>query len=214
MTARSAAAKLLALALLLLWPAAHVAEAAGPLSIVVLGDSLAAGLGLPAGQAFPARLEARLRARGVAVEVRNAGVSGDTSRAGLERLDWAVPEGTDAVILELGANDALRGIEPAETRANLAAILQRLRQRRIAVLIAGMRAPPNLGGQYAQAFNRIFPELAAEYGAALYPFLLEGVAADPALNQADGMHPNAAGADRIAERLADPVERLIKQLRP
>ena len=187
--------------------------AADPLRIVALGDSLTAGYGLDAEASFPARLEAELRARGHDVEVSNAGVSGDTSRGGLERLDWAVPEGTDAVILELGANDALRGIEPAATRANLDAIVERLVERGIAVLLAGMQAPPNLGDDYSEDFNAMFPDLAERHDVLLYPFFLDGVAADRSLNQSDGMHPNAAGVDVIVEGMIEPVEALIAATR-
>jgi acyl-CoA thioesterase-1 len=181
---------------------------------VALGDSLTAGYGLDAEASFPVRLEAALKARGHDVAVINAGVSGDTSRGGLERLDWAVPDGTDAVIVELGANDALRGIEPDVTRANLEGILERLAERDIAVLIAGMRAPPNLGEDYAAAFNAIYPDLARRFDVPLYPFFLEGVAAQGKLNQSDGMHPNEAGVEAIVERIIEPVEALIAAAGP
>src|SRR5204862_4532638 len=141
-----------------------------PVRIVVLGDSLSAGLGLPAQDTLPAKLERALRAKGVAVEIQNAGVSGDTAAGGLARLDWSVPDGTDAVILELGANDALRGADPKQTRAALNAIIRRLKERRIAVLLAGMLAPRNLGEDYARGFDPIYPELAAAHGLVLYPF--------------------------------------------
>lgn len=182
--------------------------------IVALGDSLTAGYGLDAEASFPVRLEAALKARGHDVEVINAGVSGDTSRGGLERLDWAVPDGTDAVIVELGANDALRGIEPDVTRANLEAILERLVERGIAVLIAGMQAPPNLGEAYATEFNAIYPDLAERYDVPLYPFFLAGVAAERKLNQSDGMHPNEAGVEAIVERMIEPVEALLSAAKP
>jgi acyl-CoA thioesterase-1 len=201
---------LAALALLIAGPA----YGADPLRIVALGDSLTAGYGLDAEASFPVRLEGELRARGHDVEVSNAGVSGDTSRGGLERLDWAVPEGTDAVIVELGANDALRGIEPAATRANLNAIVERLVARGIAVLLAGMQAPPNLGDDYVAAFNAIFPDLAERHAVLLYPFFLDGVAAERSLNQSDGIHPNEAGVDVIVERMVEPVEALIAAARP
>lgn len=183
------------------------------LRIVAFGDSLTAGYGLIESEAFPARLEAALRARGLDVAVVNAGVSGDTSRGGLERLDWTLAENPDLMIVELGANDALRGIHPAETRANLAAILGRLKDRGIPTLLAGMRAPPNLGEDYGREYEAIFPELAEEYGAELYPFFLEGVAADPRLNLQDGMHPNAAGVERIVEGIVGPVAGMIARLR-
>ena len=203
------AATLAALALLLANPVA----AAETVRIVALGDSLTAGYGLDGEDSFPTVLEAELRERGHDVEVVNAGVSGDTTRGGLERLDWAVPDGTDAVIIELGANDALRGVEPSATRANLEAIVERLVERRIAVLLAGMRAPPNLGEDYAAAFNAIYPDLAERYGLLLYPFFLEGVAAERHLNQSDGMHPNEAGVEAIVERMIEPVEALIAAAR-
>jgi acyl-CoA thioesterase-1 len=187
--------------------------AAEPVRIVALGDSLTAGYGLDAEKSFPAVLEARLRERGHDVEVANAGVSGDTTSGGAERLDWAVPEGTDAVILELGANDALRGIDPAETRANLERMVERLVEREIAVLLAGMQAPPNLGDDYAAQFNAIFPELAKRHDVLLYPFFLAGIAGERQLNQADGMHPNEAGVEAIVERMIEPVEALIAAAR-
>jgi acyl-CoA thioesterase-1 len=179
------------------------------LHLVVLGDSLSAGLGLPADAAFPARLERALRQKGLAVEVANAGVSGDTASDGLARLDWSVPEGTDAVILELGANDALRGLDPALTRKALAAILDRLRQRHIPVLLCGMLAPRNLGEDYDRRFDAIYSDLAAQHGVLLYPFFLDGVATDPKLNQRDGMHPTAAGVNVIVERILPKVQELI-----
>jgi acyl-CoA thioesterase-1 len=183
--------------------------AAAPFSLVVLGDSLSAGLGLPAAEAFPARLEAALKAGGRDVAVTNAGVSGDTASDGLARLDWSVPAGTGAVLVELGANDALRGVPPGVTRAALDGILARLAERRIPALLAGMIAPPNLGPDYAAAFNPIYADIAKAHGAALYPFFLDGVAADPALNQEDHMHPNAAGVDEIVKRILPAVEMLI-----
>jgi acyl-CoA thioesterase-1 len=183
-----------------------------PVRIVVLGDSLSAGYGLPGSAAFPARLEQALRAKGLKVSVTNAGVSGDTASDGLARLDWSVPEGTDAVILELGANDALRGIDPAVTRRALTAILARLRQRNIAVLLCGMLAPPNLGADYGRKFDAIYPALASAEGVPLYPFFLDGVAAVAKLNQADGMHPTAAGVDMIVARITPQVEALIARV--
>jgi acyl-CoA thioesterase I len=184
-----------------------------PLKIVALGDSLTAGYGLPAETAFPVKLERALAAKKFAVEIANAGVSGDTASDGLARLDWSVPEGTDAVILELGANDALRGIDPQLTRAALEAILRRLQQRRIAVLLVGMRAPRNMGADYVRAFDAIFPDLAAACGSVFYPFFLDGIATDPALNQPDGLHPTAAGVDAIVARLLPKAEELIARAR-
>jgi acyl-CoA thioesterase-1 len=183
-----------------------------PLRIVVLGDSLAAGFGLAASDALPAKLERALKAKGLAVTIENAGVSGDTAAGGLARLDWSVGAGTDAVILELGANDALRGSDPKATRAALEAIITRLKQRGIAVLLAGMLAPRNFGPDYVQAFDAIYPELAAAHGLVLYPFILEGIAGDRALNQSDGIHPTAAGVDVMVKGLLPKVEDLIARL--
>ena len=174
---------------------AHAQER--PVRIVALGDSLTTGLGLPANQAFPLRLQAALKAKGIVAEVADAGVSGDTAANGLARLDWAVPEKTDAVIVALGANDMLRGINPAVTRKALEDILRRLGERKIPVLLAGMRAAPNFGEDFGKNFESIYPQLAAKYDALLYPFLLDGVAADAKLNQRDGIHPTAAGVDRM-----------------
>jgi acyl-CoA thioesterase I len=184
-----------------------------PVKIVALGDSLTAGYGLPADQAFPIKLQAALAAKGIATEIANAGVSGDTASGGLARLDWSVPDGTDAVILELGANDALRGIDPKVTRAALEAALARLQARHIPVLLCGMLAPRNMGSDYATAFDGIYPDLAAKYGAVLYPFFLEGVATQPKLNQRDGLHPTAAGVDVIVEKILPSVQRLVAEAR-
>ncbi|MGO9698854.1 MAG: arylesterase [Xanthobacteraceae bacterium] len=184
-----------------------------PLKIVALGDSLTAGLGLPEKDGFVTRLQAALTAKGIAAAVVNAGVSGDTTAGGLARLDWSVPEGTDAVILELGANDMLRGFKPQVTREALDAILQRLKDRHIAVLLCGMRAAPNLGGDFARSFEPIYHELAAKYGVLLYPFFLDGVAGDRSLNQHDGLHPTAAGVDTIVAGILPKVEELISRVR-
>jgi len=180
---------------------------------VALGDSLTAGYGLPADAPFPVRLARALGAKGEAADIINAGVSGDTASDGLSRLDWSVPEGTDAVILELGANDALRGVPPAVTRGALEAILRRLQQRRIAVLLAGMLAPPNLGAEFTDAFDAIFPDLASRYDVVFYRFFLDGVVADPTLNQGDGLHPTAAGVDVIVMKMLPKVEELIAKVR-
>lgn len=184
-----------------------------PVKLAVLGDSLTAGFGLPAPAAFPARLEQALKSKGVAVDVHNAGVSGDTASGGLARLDWSVPEGTDAVIVELGGNDALRGIDPKVTRAALDSILRRLKARGLPVLLAGMQAPRNLGPDYAREFDRIFPELAASHGVALYPFFLEGVATNARFTLGDGLHPNQAGVDVIVQGILPQVEQLIARVR-
>ncbi len=185
------------------------ARAAGATRIVALGDSLTAGYGLKSRDAFPARLQAALAAHGLAVEVVNAGVSGDTTAGGLRRLDWVLAEKPDAVIVELGANDARRGIHPRTTYANLDAILKRLRAERVAVLLAGMYAPPNLGRDYGALFNGVFPTLAKRHGVDLYPFFLDGVALRPSLNQPDGLHPNARGVAVIVERILPYVKRLV-----
>jgi acyl-CoA thioesterase-1 len=184
-----------------------------PLTIVALGDSLTAGFGLPAEAAFPARLERALHARGYNVSIMNAGVSGDTASGGLARLDWSVPPGTNAVILELGANDALRGIDPKITKAALDQILAKLAARHIPVLLAGMLAPPNMGADFVHEFDAIYPALASTHRVVLYRFFLDGVAANAGLNQSDGMHPNAAGVDIIVKRMLPSVEKLIARAR-
>lgn len=185
--------------------------------IVMFGDSLTAGYGLPAAASVPVRLEAELRAEGVKARVINAGVSGDTTTGGRSRLEWvlagAADGAPDLVILELGANDALRGVDPEITRENLDAMLSFLKEHRIPVLLSGMYAPPNMGAEYGAEFNRIYPELAAAHGVPLDPFFLEGVAAQAGLNQSDGMHPNEAGAAHIAARLAPIVARLLREER-
>ena len=190
-------------------PAFAQSAASAPATIVVLGDSLSAGLGLPSTDAFPAKLEKALKDKGLNVAIGNAGVSGDTSSGGLDRLDWSVPVGTQGVMLELGANDALRGTDPKVTRAALEEILKRLKARHIAVLLCGMIAPPNYGTEYAAQFNAIYPDLAKMYQVPLYPFFLEGVAANTKLNQADGMHPTAAGVAMIVEHILPAVEAFL-----
>jgi len=190
----------------------HARAAEHPVNIVALGDSLTAGYGLAANDAFPAQLQRALIAKGLAVNMVNAGVSGDTAAGGLARLDWSVPDGTDAVILELGANDALRGFDPAITRKALDTMLRRFQARKISVLLCGMVAPPNLGVEYGRAFNSIYPDLATQTGAILYPFFLTGVAANPKLNQSDGLHPTAAGVAVIVERIMPDVEQLIARV--
>ncbi len=192
---------------------ARAASGEQPVKIVVLGNSISAGHGLPADAAFPAKLSAALKAKGEAVTVVNAGVSGDTASGGLSRLDWSVPSGTDAVILELGANDALRGIDPALTKKALDAILTKLAARHISVLLAGMKAPRNMGPDYVRQFDAIYPALASTHSVVFYPFILDGVAADPKLNQGDGMHPNAAGVDVIVARILPQVETLMARAR-
>jgi acyl-CoA thioesterase-1 len=182
---------------------------AQPYRIVGFGDSLMAGYGLGPGEAFPEKLQAALRKKGHDVVIANAGVSGNTTGDGLSRLDWSVPDGTQLVILELGANDMLRGVAPAVTEQNLDKMISRLKQRHIAVLLAGMRSAPHLGPDYAKAFDDVYPRLAWKHGVALYPFFLDGVAADRNFLLEDGLHPNAAGVDRMVERLLPKVEKLI-----
>ncbi|WP_295559105.1 arylesterase [uncultured Hyphomicrobium sp.] len=192
--------------------AAHAGDEA-PIRMVAFGDSLTAGYMLAPSEAFPVQLAEALKAKGVAVEMANAGVSGDTTAAGLERFDWAIPEGTEAVVLELGANDALRGIDPDETRKNLDAILAKLGERKIAVLLAGMAAPKNWGREYEAKFSTIYTDLSAKHGALLYPFFLEGVALDAKLNLQDGLHPTAAGVGVIVQGILPKVEELIGRVR-
>ena len=205
---RNALAAILATCLLFASPHRSVAEPQVPV-IVALGDSLTAGLGLPQDQAFPAQLEAALKARGVEARVVNAGVSGDTAAAGLARLDWALPEDTSAVIIELGANDALQGLPPEGTKKALAAIVERLQAKGLPILLAGMEAPRNLGKDYVDAFGAIYPDLAARYGLILYPFFLDGAALNESLMQKDGLHPNAEGVAVIVERILPNVEELL-----
>ncbi len=173
------------------------------------GDSLTAGSGQAPGEAFPVRLQARRAAAGIAAEVVNGGVSGDTSAGGLARLEWALADHPDIVLVELGANDALRGIDPHVTYANLDKILARLKAAGPKVMLLGMRAPPNWGSRYQTEFDAIYPKLAEKYQVPLYPFFLDGVAMDPALNQGDGLHPNAHGVEIIAERIEPYVARLL-----
>ena len=187
--------------------------AIGETRLLVLGDSLTAGFGLSARDAFPARLEAALRSGGLAVKVINGGVSGDTTAGGRARLGWALRAKPDAVIIELGGNDALRGVDPVTTEANLAAILARLARHNIPVLLCGMVAPPNMGRDYGRRFNAIFPRLAERFGVLFYPFFLEGVAMKPRLNQRDGVHPNGRGVGVIVERLLPYARELVLQSR-
>ena len=188
---------------------AAFADEGKPVRLVVLGDSLSAGLGLSAADAFPAKLQKALRDKGIAVDIGNAGVSGDTASGGRDRLDWSVPEGTQGVILELGANDALRGTDPSLTRAALSDILTRLKARGVPVFLCGMLAPPNYGKDYAERFNAIYPDLSKSFGVPLYPFFLDGVAADAKLNQADGIHPTSAGVDIIVKNIMPTVEAFL-----
>ena len=183
-----------------------------PIKLVAFGDSLTAGYRLPADVAFPAVLERMLKAKGRDVSIANAGVSGDTTTGGLDRLDWSVPDGTEGVILELGANDMLRGTDPAIARRNLTAMLDQLKARGIPVLIAGMQAAPNLGPDYRAKFDAIFPDLAKRYGLILYPFFLDGIIGDAGQHLDDGLHPNTKGVETIAARMLPTVERFLDTL--
>ncbi|KZL17030.1 Arylesterase precursor [Pseudovibrio axinellae] len=182
-----------------------------PVKLVALGDSLTAGYQLPPEDAFPVKLEKALQEKGYNVTVVNAGVSGDTTSGGLSRLDWSVGDDVDGVILELGANDALRGLDPSSTRKNLDTMLERLGTRGIPVLIAGMQAPPNMGSEFGQEFNALYGELAERHGVLFYPFFLDGVAAQPELNLGDGIHPTGEGVSIIVEKILPSVELLIKR---
>lgn len=190
----------------------RAARAAGPVKLVALGDSLTAGYGLPRADGFAPKLEAALKARGRDVTVANAGVSGDTASGGADRVDWSVPDGTDGVIVELGANDMLRGVDPKVTRAALTRILDRLKARKIPAMLAGMRAAPNLGADYVTAFERIYADLARERGLVLYPFFLNGVMGDRALNLEDGMHPSAKGVDIVVKGILPTVEQFLDRI--
>jgi len=188
------------------------ASQARTLSVVAFGDSLTAGYQLPPNEAFPAQLETLSKSKGLDVIITNAGVSGDTTADGLARLDWSVPDGTDGVILALGANDALRGLSPEDSAKNLDAMLVRLSERKIPVVLAGIVAPPNMGADYETRFNAIYAELAKKHGVALYPFLLDGVALDSKLKLEDGMHPNGAGTKMMAEKIFPTFENFLKTL--
>jgi len=186
---------------------------AAPVKILMLGTSLTQGYGLPPGTEIPVILEAKLKSASIDARVVNAGVSGDTSAGGLSRLDWSLTDHPDAAIVELGSNDALRGIAAVQTEKNLSAILARLKAQHVATLLLGMMAPRNLGPEYAREFDAIYPKLAKQYGAMLYPFVLDGVALNPKLNQADGIHPNPAGAKIIADRIFPDVRKLVADAR-
>lgn len=203
---------LCALALALGGAPAAAGESAAP-RLLLLGDSLTAGYGLPAPEAFPARLEAALAERGHEVRVLDSGVSGDTSAGGLARLDWVLADKPDLAIVELGSNDALRGIDPKTTFDNLDRIIFRLKEAGIGVMLAGMYAPPNWGREYTEEFNAIYPRLAEKHDVMLYPFFLDGVATVPSLNQDDGIHPNAKGVEEIVDRITPYVVRLLGNLR-
>ena len=183
--------------------------AARPLRLVAFGDSLMAGYSLPEADAFPVRLQAALKAQGRDVEVVNAGVSGDTSADGLARLDWSLGDGADAVILELGANDMLRGLDPKLTADNLGKLLEALKAKHIKVLLAGMRAPPSMGADYQQSFAAIYPELAKRYDVPLYPFFLDGIIGDRRLHLPDQLHPTGEGVGVIVQRMLPDVDKLL-----
>jgi acyl-CoA thioesterase-1 len=191
-----------------------IQAAAAPPVIVAFGDSLTAGLGLPEKDSFPAQLERALKARGQEVKVINAGVSGDTASAGLARLDWAMPDDASAVIIELGANDALQGLDPAATKATLEKIITELKARGLPILLAGMEAPPNLGKEYVEQFRALYADLAQRYDLILYPFFLDGVALDDKYTLGDGMHPNAEGVARIVDGILPKVEELLAKEKP
>ena len=198
---------------LALWAIAAVSapsSAAAPLFVVALGDSLTAGYGLPPDQSFPVKLQAWLLAHGVEAELINAGLSGDTSAGGLARLDWALADRHDAVLVELGANDALRGIDPKITYDNLDQILTRLEAKKLKAMLLGMRAPANWGPDYQRQFDAIYPDLAKKHGVPLYPFFLEGVALQADLIQADRIHPNAKGVDAVVGRVGPYVLHFLK----
>ncbi|AJY44896.1 arylesterase [Martelella endophytica] len=199
-------------AALALISATGLARAAEPVQLVVLGDSLVAGYELGPGEDYPAKLETALKAAGHDLTIANAGVSGDTTSGGLSRVDWSVPDGTDGVILELGANDALRGIVPQNTEDNLTAIIEKLKARDIPVMLMGMMAPPNMGADYGENFNAIYGKLAEKYDVPLYPFFLDGVTTHPDLQLSDGMHPNAEGVDVMVENTLPAVEGFVEMI--
>jgi acyl-CoA thioesterase-1 len=192
--------------------AAQGSAQAQTVQIVGFGDSLMAGYQLPPNESYTAQLEVALKAKGVDVTITNAGVSGDTTSGGLSRIDWSVPDGTQGVIVELGANDALRGISPEQSEKNLDAMLARLKERKIPVVLAGMLAPPNMGGEYAERFNPIYKKLAEKYDVPLYPFFLDGVVAQQSLQLEDGMHPNAQGVKVMVERSLPVMQDFVRSI--
>ena len=201
------------LSMIMLLVLAGAGAHAAPVKILALGTSLTQGYGVAPGLDFTAVLEARLKESGIDAKLINAGVSGDTSAGGLARLDWSLADHPDAAIIELGSNDALRGQAPAETEKNLTAILTRLKAAHVPVLLTGMLAPRNLGPEYARAFDPIYPRLAKQFGTLFYPFMLDGVAMNPKLNQADGIHPNPAGVKIIVARILPYVKRLVAEVK-
>ncbi|MBX4958898.1 arylesterase [Rhizobium lentis] len=206
---KAAALQFTVIALSLIFAAAADART---INLVGFGDSLMAGYQLPPGDGFPEKLQAALKAKGLDVVIANAGVSGDTTTGGLARIDWSVPDGTDGVILELGANDALRGIPPEESEKNLDQMIARLKARGIAVLLVGMMAPPNMGADYAARFNPIYRKLSDKHGVRLYAFFLDGVALDAGLKLEDGMHPNARGVDVMVEKMEADVTNFVEAI--
>ncbi len=182
------------------------------MNIVAFGDSIMAGYEIAKEDAFPAQLEKALKDKGYDIAITNASVSGDTTAGGLSRLDWSIPDGTDGVILELGANDALRGISPAESRQNLMAMIERLKERGIPVLLSGMQAPPNMGSDYAAKFNPIYPDLADQYGLVLYPLMIEAYVLDPKLKISDGLHPNPQGVAAMTESFLPTMEKFLNDI--
>ncbi|MBK1696703.1 arylesterase [Rhodovibrio salinarum] len=205
--------RLIALAAFAVLPFAPAQAQDDTVTIMAFGDSLVHGYGLPAGEPFPAQLEVALQDKGYNVEVINAGSSGDTSKSGRSRLSWVLQDDVDAAIVVLGANDALRGIDPAVTRDNLDAVLQTLDDAGVETLLAGMKAPRNMGQQYVQEFDGLYPDLAERHGVVFYPFFLQGVAQQPDLNQSDGIHPNAEGVAVIVDNMLPKVEQLIERVR-
>jgi acyl-CoA thioesterase I len=191
--------------------AAQIAFAAQPIKLLAFGTSLTQGYNLPPGTEFTVVLQQKLKAAGINATVVNAGVSGDTSSDGLSRLDWSLADHPDAAIVEMGSNDALRGIDPSLTEKNIAVMLAKFKAAHVPVLLLGMKAPRNLGPEYQKAFDPIYPKLAKEYGALLYPFMLDGVAMNPKLNQADGLHPNPEGVKVIVARVLPYVEKLVAE---
>lgn len=208
----SAKAAVFTLAAVMAWLQPQASTARAETVLLALGDSLTAGYGVPAGQSYPSKLETALKAKGHAVRVINAGVSGDTTAGGRARLDWVLGDNPDAAIVALGGNDALRGLPPSQMFENLDAILKTLKDKGVAVLLAGMQAPPNLGPEYTQAFEDVYRRLAETYDVVFYPFLLQGIAAEPALNQGDGIHPTGAGYDVLVANILPSVEKLLARV--
>ena len=210
---RAASLFIMLAACLLLAPLHGIAAETQPPVIVAFGDSLTAGLGLPQDQSFPAQLEAALKERGTEATVVNAGVSGDTAAAGLARLDWSLPDDASAVIIELGANDALQGLPPEGTKQALTQIIEKVQAKDLPILLAGMEAPRNMGNDYVEQFRAIYTDLAARYHVLLYPFFLEGAAMNDGMTQGDGLHPNAKGVAAIVANILPKVEELLAEVK-